>query len=92
MNKETYIKRRTDLESELSSLKEDYIKTNAEFQIGDNLKFTDRYSPDGILVQVMGFKIGYQDKVEYVLNKVKKDGSLSSVRARYYNEYKLEKV
>ena len=92
MDKQTYLEKKTALEAELEKLTEEYILANAEFKTGDTLVLTDYYNPNGLLVSVVGVYTDYNDCIKYSLKKLKKDGSVSSVKANYYNEYKLEEV
>ena len=90
MTKEHYLQREAELIKQLADLRKNYIDANKPYEIGQRLKLTERGK--SAIAEVVGFEIGYGQKVEPTLKKVKKDGTISSIEARIWSFTKVEVI
>lgn len=82
MNKETYITRKAALEAQIETLRQGYIQASAEYQIGEKVKIKSKNSETPAVLK--DYRVDYNGDIDYIFYKLKKDGSVSDVRARYY--------
>lgn len=79
MNKEEFIKQKTELKEKLYKLQEDYIKANSPIPVGSKVKITTK-NYEGVVRVDYGFIESYSlfcDEVQPVILKVKKDETKS---------------
>jgi len=97
MNYENYIQEReiienkiSELKSELTLLRENFIEKNKEFSQGDKVSVSDRYGTQNGFV--VGNEIGYRNKVEPIIMKEKKDGTQSQHRLHPFGDVTIKKI
>jgi len=88
MATEHYLQRESELVKQLADLRENYINANKPYEIGQRLRLIERGKET--IAEVVGFEIGYREKVVPTLKKVKKDGTISSIEARIWSFTKVE--
>ena len=74
-----------DLQEKKKSLEKEYIESNATFKIGDKVKVT--HDGNSEIDYVIGFEIGFGNKIHPLLRKANKNGKMSSVGKRIVPEY-----
>lgn len=110
ITKETYLEVIGELDAKINELskqkielREDFIKDNAQFEVGDKVviiwdaykhPFSDNIMPEkretGI-VHSMNDR-SFQGRVIYQINKIKKDGSMSQHPIHHYGASRIELV
>ena len=97
MNREEYLQAKKAIRAEIDilrntslSLDKEYIEENKIFSVGDKLKITDRKG-DRIAI-VTGNTVDSWGGIDPTLNKVKKDGTTSSVSDHAWNGSTVTKL
>jgi len=78
---EEYTLKRTLNVEEKIRLVNSYVEANGKYKKGDKvfLKYYNKYTP----IIITGYRVGYNDNIEYTATKQKKDGTPSQIKAYY---------
>ena len=83
ITKERYLERLEELKEQISLWNAAYLADNAEYQKGEKVLVTDKEGRKEVVV-IKSAIINYCGDIEYIMYKIKKDGSESSNRFHYY--------
>lgn len=108
MTKEEYLKELEILNNIIKKanesimlLRDKYIEANKEFEIGEKVKIitpTKRDWDDKIIPQkerfgiVYGYKLSYQNNINYLICKPKTDGGMSKINDTVWDREIIEKI
>lgn len=90
MTPQEYLAKCAELEKQKSELDAAYISEHAPYKVGDRVKIIQGKSET--VAEVFGLKITWSGKVEPMFYKVKKDGTVSYIRAYVWMNCKIEKL